>query len=549
MATKRERGYRVVRAAVVAKASVATIAMIAACSSPASDTAAPVVQTSSASGALSLSFARAAEGAGVPRDLLVAIARVEDGLEMPAQRLDIDEDAAVPAAGPLMLRHGKLDTLARAAALSGKTELELRKNTDVALEAGALVLAELGAKTGARADDITSWKDAIEEMSGYADDAHREEYAHRVFATLARGGTLDARDGETITLPKHDLPPGLTLDISFKLHTLAVAQFPGAQWIPTSCSNKCTPGRAGNKVEYIVIHDTEGGWDASVATLQNDPQKSVQYIVGTDGKVAQFVTEETTAWHAGNFHFNQRSVGIEHVGYSTKPYTEANYAASAKLVDYLAKKYNIARDRAHIIGHDQVPNGTRIAQSSAPCSASPKGCASNLNYGGAGHHTDPGVWEWATYMPRFNGSAKCNDVTSLWNCSNDKKSAFRCAGGNVTVDLCDAPGACEVKPNGQDDVCHSKPASVTPPPDTFEPREPGTAGTPELTAPGSNDEAAPDTTGAPISAGDDLAPPPSASEGAGGCSTSSRPTGGSSGVALGLVLVAGSFIAARRRRG
>ena len=79
------------------------------------------------------------------------------------------------------------------------------------------------------------------------------------------------------------------------------------------------------------------------------------------------MTEETTAWHAGNYYYNQRSVGIEHVGYASKPYTEAEYAASAKLVSYLTKKYGVAPDRAHIIGHEQIPNGTKIAESARPC--------------------------------------------------------------------------------------------------------------------------------------------------------------------------------------
>jgi len=316
-------------------AVVASLAMLAACSS-----SSPVPSpTGDGPTALSRSFLHAATHASVPRDLLVAIANVEQGLDLPAQRLDLEADSAVPAAGPLMLRRGKLDTLARGAALSGTSELALRQDADLALEAGALVLAELGDRTGARADDLASWKTAIEELSGYADAAHREEYAHRVFAALARGGRFPARDGETIDLPAHDLPPTLTLDLSSQLHTLATAQYPGAQFFPTSCVDKCTLGRAGNAVKYIVIHDTEGGWDASVATLQNDPGKSVQYIVGTDGRVGQFVTEDTTAYHAGNFFYNQRSVGIEHVGYSKKPFAEAEYAASAKLVDYLAKKY------------------------------------------------------------------------------------------------------------------------------------------------------------------------------------------------------------------
>jgi N-acetyl-anhydromuramyl-L-alanine amidase AmpD len=511
-----------------------------------SGTSAPDVDVRTSGGALSIAFSKAATH-GVPRDLLVAIASVEDGLGIPAQRLDLEEDSAVPAAGPLMLRRGKLDTLARAAALSGRPELELRRDSDLALDAGALVLAELGAKTGAREGDLASWKNAIEEMSGYADEAHREEYTHRVFATLARGGSHDGRDGEKISIARHDLPPTLTLDVSSRLHTLTMSQFPGAQWIPTSCANKCDAGRGGAKVEYIVIHDTEGGWDASVATLQNDPGKSVQYIVGTDGKVAQFVTEDTTAWHAGNYYFNQRSVGIEHVGYSSKPYTEAEYAASAKLASYLTTKYGVARDRAHIIGHEQVPNGNRISQSAAPCSTSPTACEGSINYGGAGHHTDPGVWEWATYMPRLAAEAKCNDVTSLWSCSYDKKNAFRCNGGKVEVTACDGALACEVKPTGQDDVCHTatKPAGTSP---TTSPPT-GPTASPPASAPGTPGTA--ETTGAPLPS--DSSADHEADSDSGGCSVSSHSSLRSCsprGVAFGLALVAAAvgLSATRRRR-
>jgi N-acetyl-anhydromuramyl-L-alanine amidase AmpD len=524
--------------------AIAFALFVAACSSDgarANDGAGSAnVDVATNTGALSLTF----HATGVPRDLLVAIARVEDGLGLPAQRLELEEDSAVPAAGPLMLRHGKLDTLARAAVLANTTELALRQDTDLALVAGARVLAELGTKTGARADDLASWKTAIEDMSGYADDAHREEYAHRVFATLARGGDLDGRDGEKLTLARHDLPPTLTLDISSSLHTLTTSQYPGAQWIPTSCSGKCDAGRGGAKVEYIVIHDTEGGWDASVSTLQNDPGKSVQYIVGTDGKVAQFVTEDTTAWHAGNYFFNQHSVGIEHVGYSSKPYTEAEYAASAKLVDYLAKKYSVATDRAHIIGHEQIPNGTKISESAAPCGNAPKSCEASLNYGGAGHHTDPGVWEWATYMPRIGSAAKCNDVTNLWNCSYDNKKAFRCAAGKVAVDTCDGAGACEIKPSGQDDVCHTatKPTSTPPSTSTSTPTDPAT-GTP-TDMPGMTE-----TTGAQVT-GDDSSNHAAATDQAGGCSVSRRPAGDStsgSASAFALMAIAGVLAASRRR--
>jgi N-acetyl-anhydromuramyl-L-alanine amidase AmpD len=431
----------------------------AACSSAPAEEGADIGVDTNA-GPLSNAFARSAARADVPRDLLVAIARVEEGLSMPARRTELDVDNDVPVAGPLQLRRGKLNTLARAAQLSGASEIELRTDADLALEAGALVLGDLGTKTGATKADLASWSRAVEEMGGFGDDAHREKYVHDVFATLARGGTFEGRDGEKIVLPAHrELPPSLTIDVSFKVKTLAGAQYPGAEWFPTSCTDKCQTSRGGAEVGYVLVHDTEGGWNASVATLQNDPGKSVQYIIDIDGRVGQFLSEETLAWHSGNSYYNARSVGIEHVGYSTKPYPEAEYAASAKLVDYLATKYGIPRDRAHIIGHDQVPNGNKIASSSAPCADSPKGCQANTSYGGASHHTDPGVWEWAVYMERFGGKAKCNDVTAIWNCSDDKTHAFRCAGGVVEVDAC---SSCTVMPNGVDDVCTVQPQSAPP---------------------------------------------------------------------------------------
>ncbi|MCB8799012.1 N-acetylmuramoyl-L-alanine amidase, partial [Escherichia coli] len=51
-------------------------------------------------------------------------------------------------------------------------------------------------------------------------------------------------------------------------------------------------------------------------------------------------------------------IGIEHEGYAAQGaqwFTQAMYSTSAKLVSYLAKKYQIPLDRAHIIEHGQVP--------------------------------------------------------------------------------------------------------------------------------------------------------------------------------------------------
>src|SRR5450432_33424 len=129
--------------------SIAIVAGGAACGTGAPDGASASV---AATGPLGRAFDASARANGVPRDVLVAIAQTEGSLDMPAVRV-VAAETAVPVAGPLQLRHGKLDTLARGAALVGVTELALRQDTDLALEAGARVLAEVGRTRGASAKD------------------------------------------------------------------------------------------------------------------------------------------------------------------------------------------------------------------------------------------------------------------------------------------------------------------------------------------------------------------------------------------------------------
>ncbi|TMR96472.1 N-acetylmuramoyl-L-alanine amidase [Nonomuraea basaltis] len=136
-------------------------------------------------------------------------------------------------------------------------------------------------------------------------------------------------------------------------------------------------------VDYIVIHDTEGTYQGIPAMVRNPKYVSWHYTIRSrDGHVAQHVATNDIAWHAGNWDFNTRSIGIEHEGYLAKGgtwYTEAMYRSSATLVRYLADKYGIPLNRAHILGHDNVPGST------------PKAVP--------GMHNDPGpYWDWAHYF-------------------------------------------------------------------------------------------------------------------------------------------------------
>src|SRR4051794_35185297 len=125
--------------------------LVLACASSASLTG---TETSSAT--LDDAFTSAAIESGVPRDLLVAVARVEGGLTMPKTRT-VNFESQVPVAGPLELRRGKNDTLALGAKLVGASEADIRADADLGLRAGALVLADLGKKSGARAGELATW--------------------------------------------------------------------------------------------------------------------------------------------------------------------------------------------------------------------------------------------------------------------------------------------------------------------------------------------------------------------------------------------------------
>ncbi len=128
----------------------------------------------------------------------------------------------------------------------------------------------------------------------------------------------------------------------------------------------------------------------------------MHYLVDADGsRVAQFIPETDTGWHAGNYFYNETSIGIEHVGRAADPagYAAALYATSEALVRDIATRWPIPLDRDHIIGHYQVPDGNVLAEDAAPCAAALASCETDTSYGGADNHRDPGMyWDWTGFL-------------------------------------------------------------------------------------------------------------------------------------------------------
>jgi N-acetyl-anhydromuramyl-L-alanine amidase AmpD len=169
----------------------------------------------------------------------------------------------------------------------------------------------------------------------------------------------------------------------------------GAIWAAAATSNFQPAARPSDRpIDLIIIHDIEGGAAGTVNWFQNPrAQVSSHYVIGgAEGRVVwQMVREKDIAWHAGNKDTNAHSVGIEHEGFAYRPgfYSIGLYEASAKLVRDISTRNQIPRDRAHIIGHFEVPS-TRTPGA----------------FGGASGHTDPGpYWDWDYYMALVRNDA------------------------------------------------------------------------------------------------------------------------------------------------
>lgn len=159
--------------------------------------------------------------------------------------------------------------------------------------------------------------------------------------------------------------------------------YPLAEWVPASSSNYTAANRPSTyPIDYVVVHVTQESYADTIAIFQNSAKKvSAHYVVRSkDGHIAQCVRDRNVGWHAGNWDYNTRSIGIEHEGWVDQPeyFTDAMYEQSALLTAAICDKYDIPKDREHIIGHVEVPGAD---------------------------HTDPGKhWDWTRYIRLVNSA-------------------------------------------------------------------------------------------------------------------------------------------------
>ena len=203
--------------------------------------------------------------------------------------------------------------------------------------------------------------------------------AAALLAAPGAGAAASPLDSAGIPHPPH------SLGAFANAHAATGPDYPWALWEPASPANYTIADRpVSNPIQRIVIHVAQGGFASTYQWFRNPAaQASAHYLVSQTGQVAQMVPERDIAWHAGNWAYNETSIGIEHAGYTQLgDFTQAEYLASARLSAYLVRKYTIVPDRTHIIGHYQVPDPDHPGE-----------------FGGIDHHTDPGpYWKWPMYM-------------------------------------------------------------------------------------------------------------------------------------------------------
>ena len=158
--------------------------------------------------------------------------------------------------------------------------------------------------------------------------------------------------------------------------------------------NSSDPGDYGNydladrpadglAIRYVVVHDTEDGYDDTLAEFQNShAYVSAHYVIrSSDGHVTQMVPTQDVAWHAGNWWVNSHSVGIENEGFATERDSGTRRGSTvAREADEVpgAALRHPARPRAH---HRPRPGAGPVAANQP------------------GMHWDPGPYfDWARFM-------------------------------------------------------------------------------------------------------------------------------------------------------
>ncbi|GAA0606254.1 N-acetylmuramoyl-L-alanine amidase [Virgibacillus siamensis] len=294
-----------------------------------------------------------------------------------------------------------MHTLDEAAKLLGVNENALKQNPVQNIRGGAALLAKYARQTtGETPKDPSDWYGAVVKYSNSEYEAVAKSFADRVYEAIQEGVERSTLNGQHVVLKDKKVKPNKGTIHKLKLRNpkntnadcpngLACRFIPALYEQFSSSSynygnyDLANRPQDGLDINYIIIHDIEGTYMEGINTFLSQSYVSAHYVLrSTDGQITEMVRPDDVAWHAGNWYVNYHSIGLEHAGVAVEGaewYSEQMYHASARLVRYLAERYDIPLDRQHILGHDEVPGTSAEDQSSM--------------------HWDPGpYWNWEHYF-------------------------------------------------------------------------------------------------------------------------------------------------------
>ncbi|WEH31436.1 peptidoglycan recognition family protein [Streptomyces sp. AM 3-1-1] len=477
------------RTAAVAFASTALLLpLLAATPAEAARTPAPQAPSGRATGRLQDAFASAAATYHVPSEILLGVSYLQSRWDEHGGAPSVSggygpmhlTDARTALSGVVTHPHGegaedprgdtsrplgltahrtksstgtlpaRLETLPRAASLTGISADRLRGDAAANVAGGAALLAAAQRAQGrSPSQDPADWFGAVAAFSGAEDSAGAASYAEDVFAVIRDGQRRTTDAGQSVALradarakaqPKQLRAMGLRKTDAGRTECPPTV---ACEWVPAPYE-EYGDGDYGNhdladrpndqSVDSIVIHDTEETWDKTLDLVQDPTYLAWHYTIrSTDGLIAQHVPTKDVGWHAGNWYVNAKSIGIEHEGFLTAPdawFSESMYRSSARLVKYLAKKYDIPLDRQHILGHDNVPATTT---SGIPAM-----------------HTDPGpYWDWSHYFALLGKPVRAtalpwSDVVTIAPRYEANKPAYTGCSADDPAAACPGHGSSEL---------------------------------------------------------------------------------------------------------
>ncbi|MEC3996941.1 N-acetylmuramoyl-L-alanine amidase [Actinacidiphila sp. DG2A-62] len=381
-----------------------------------------------AAGTRQAEFAAAAHEFGVPQSVLEAVSYYEtrweahagqqnaeagDGpmnlTDLTAATLDADGLSTQSPRYADLLKAPAEHTAAAAAALTGADVAAVEGDEAQNIRGGAALLASYarGYGHGRLPRTTDGWYAAAARYSRSTEDKVAQAFADGVWDILRTGASRTTQDGQTVTLaPVPRLHPDRGDVRKLGLKEVTPPRSDAEPQCPASLHCDVIPGaytlldpsdladygshdladrpHGGLDIRYITLHTTDETYDGTL-DLFRDPTYAAgaHYVVRSeDGHVTQMIPDQDIAWDSANRSFYQHSIGIEQEAWATHGaawFSEDLYRSTATLVKYLAAEYHIPLDRAHILGHDNVPGGTES--------------------GVATQHWDPGPgWDWEHFF-------------------------------------------------------------------------------------------------------------------------------------------------------